>query len=356
MLLGGHDFNFSYPMAATQKTIAERLGLTVAAVSMALRNHPRISEATRARVQAAAAEAGYVTNPAYARRGATRRGKRPRPAMPLALVLERNPSYGPGGKAYQREVRKVAARLGYDVSFHLHEAGQSPARLGDILYHRGIEAVLVGPIFQRRLIEEFPWERFSLAGCEAGHFAPPCHLAMPDVAGAIAQAVDVARSRGYRSLAFAQITEPVPPVDALDRDGPAALFCQRAEGIQFHAETFRTDETLRFVRWIRAVRPDGVLGQTEMFYWWLKDGGWEVPRDLGYMNLRMDADRATDRISGFEEDHLKTAQLACQLVDMEVRQFFRGPPDAPARMLVRMPWFEGETLPFRNKVPPPKPE
>lgn len=337
-------------MWVTQKDLAARLGLTVAAVSMALRNHPRISERTRQRVQAEAEAAGYVVNPAYARRGAVRHGKRARPMMPLALVLQQNPRYAPGGQAYRREVRKVAARLGYDISIHLHHAGDHAGRLGNILYARGVEAVMVGPVFYERLIEEFPWKQFSLAGYEAGHLVPPCHLAMPDVATAIQEAAERAVERGYRRLAFAQISEPVPPVDLLDRYGPAAYLATGAvKGLEVESRDFDGRGRVEFERWVRKFRPDVVLGQTEQFYWWLKEAGWRIPRDMGYMNLRMDADRVAGEVSGFEEDHLRMAHLACQLVDMEVRQFFRGPPENPARMLVRMPWYEGKTLPVRER-------
>jgi LacI family transcriptional regulator len=332
-------------MMVTQKDLALQLGLTPATVSMALRNHPRIGAATRARVQALAAELGYVVNPAFSRRGAMRHDQRPRPVMPLGVILQKNPRYAAGNLAYQNEVRRVAGRLGYNANFYFHEAGDNAARLGEILYLRGVEAVLVGPVYYPRLLEEFPWHRFSLAACEAGHFSPPCHLAMPDVATAIADAVRLARERGYRRLAFAQIQEPLTPVDAMDRLGPTAYFTTESKEFSFASREFDPQDPHPFTNWIRRYRPDIVLGQTELFYWWLKDGGWRVPQDMGYMNLRMDADRSTTGISGFEEDHLKVAQLACQLLDMEVRQFFRGPPEAPARMLVRMPWFEGQTLP-----------
>jgi LacI family transcriptional regulator/LacI family repressor for deo operon, udp, cdd, tsx, nupC, and nupG len=49
-------------MPATLDDIVSRLGISRSTVSRALRNHPRISEQTRARVQEVAREVGYVPN------------------------------------------------------------------------------------------------------------------------------------------------------------------------------------------------------------------------------------------------------------------------------------------------------
>src|SRR4051812_9774003 len=50
----------------TMKTIAAEVGVSVMTVSLALRNHPRISRATRQRVQTVATRLGYRSNPMVA--------------------------------------------------------------------------------------------------------------------------------------------------------------------------------------------------------------------------------------------------------------------------------------------------
>ena len=47
-------------MAATAKEIAQKLGLSAAAVSLALRGRSGVSEATRAKVLETAAQMGYI--------------------------------------------------------------------------------------------------------------------------------------------------------------------------------------------------------------------------------------------------------------------------------------------------------
>lgn len=50
-------------MSVSLKTLAEAAGVSCTTVSLALRNHPRISEATRTRVQRLAVQKGYHPNP-----------------------------------------------------------------------------------------------------------------------------------------------------------------------------------------------------------------------------------------------------------------------------------------------------
>jgi len=48
----------------TMKDIAEAIGITKSAVSLALKNHPRISQARREEIQAVAKQMGYQPNAA----------------------------------------------------------------------------------------------------------------------------------------------------------------------------------------------------------------------------------------------------------------------------------------------------
>ncbi|MDX2109751.1 MAG: LacI family DNA-binding transcriptional regulator [Verrucomicrobiota bacterium] len=332
-------------MPLTLKDLAKELKVTEATVSLALRNHPRISPETRQQVQALAAKLGYIVNPAFSRRGSTRMGKRGRPIMPLALILQRNPSYSHGSEAYQIEIKRIAANFGYVVTLHLLKKDECARRLGDILKNRGVEAVLCGPIYYKSILDDFPWGDFCIGACEAGLYAPPCHLVMPDVGQAILAARQLCVARGYHRIGFAQIIEPTPPVDYLDRYGAASLAATTCpDAVSFTSGDFSARDRTQFLGWVKAGAFDIVIGQTATFYWWLREGGYNIPQDIGFIGLRMDADRTERELSGFEEDHLLTASLACQLVDMEVRQFRRGPPKAPARMLVKMPWYEGRTL------------
>ena len=138
----------------TLRDLAKTLGLAHSTVSMALRNHPAIAQATRERVQQAAEACGYAPNPLIsslltqvkARRVESRR-------MPLAMLslwpcawteLLREPVW----LAYIQGAERRAAELGYYMEpFCIAGANGVPLhRLEGILRSRNIRGLFIPPV------------------------------------------------------------------------------------------------------------------------------------------------------------------------------------------------------------------
>lgn len=332
-------------MPPKQSDLARELGLTVAAVSMALRNHPRIGLETRKRVQALARERGYVPNPAFSRRGALRAEAPSAGFMPVALVLQRNPSCRADFEDYQRELRRIAAGYGYAIQTHLLSREMGMRRLNEVLFNRGVEALLLGPVFEPGVLDELDWDLFSVVACEAGHYRPPCHLVMPDIGGTILRAERLVRARGYRRIGLVQLAEPREPVDHLDRSGAAAYLREEAErhGRVFEALDWEYGQPAVLEAWLARFRPDVVLGQTVTPYWTARDLGWPGGC-FAFLSLRLEPENLREGFSGFIEDHIQTASTALRLLDGEIRAFERGRPARPTRILIDPDWWEGGTL------------
>ncbi|MCX7915174.1 MAG: LacI family DNA-binding transcriptional regulator, partial [Verrucomicrobiae bacterium] len=104
----------------TLATIAEAAGVHKMTVSRALRNHPSISPATRARVQRIAEKLGYRPNPLLSIYQAHVRARRA-PAYQATLAwINDNPSQNywvatPYNRPYLDGVRARAEQLGYRI-------------------------------------------------------------------------------------------------------------------------------------------------------------------------------------------------------------------------------------------------
>ena len=89
----------------TLRDIAKELGVSHVTVSLALRNHPRISEATRERVQKKAEQMGYHPDPMLSALSHYRLTSKEKPVQ--AILAWPNPLKNPG----KLKEHKVTAKL-----------------------------------------------------------------------------------------------------------------------------------------------------------------------------------------------------------------------------------------------------
>jgi DNA-binding LacI/PurR family transcriptional regulator len=134
--------------AGSIRSIATKLGVSRTAVSLALRDSPRISEPLRRKIKQAAAKSGYIPN---ARLQSMMRELRqsvdPSFREHLAM-LSLFPDAAPPWKGWQHlrivadAARTRAHSLGYSLDwFWLKEPGMTPKRLRGILETRGIQGI-----------------------------------------------------------------------------------------------------------------------------------------------------------------------------------------------------------------------
>ena len=131
------------------RDVAKAAGVSLMTVSLALRNHPKISAATRERVRRLAAEIGYRPDPEIARLMTRLHGSKTAGLAPLAIV-DVSPSRSMAGMDYSARVRegavKRARELGYiDACFQVADYDGDLRRLLSVIRHRGIEGVLLLP-------------------------------------------------------------------------------------------------------------------------------------------------------------------------------------------------------------------
>lgn len=253
----------------TLMDIARQAGVSRSTVSMAMQNHPRIAQATRALVKETADQLGYRPDPAMTALAAYRQGKRQtRLHAGLALLhnwgadLHRSSFWGPVVTAMQGE----ADRLGYYLDLMPVAPGKTdgPA-LTRTLRARSIEGVLFLPTRGPDPVHyEVDWNQFVLVGMEFGR----PHTCMPhvirDYFAACAEAYNRLRQAGYARIGLvlssgfkresilpmlggftAQQTldpghDPIPPMVNFNPDQPA-----------------------RLVSWLKKYRPDAVIDWRE---------------------------------------------------------------------------------------------
>jgi DNA-binding LacI/PurR family transcriptional regulator len=143
------------------REIADRTGISRMAVSLALRNKSGVSEATRKKVLKVAKELGYEPDPEVARLLSHIRVKKPvntKACLPLLTSGATSQDWRlyPTERKYVEGAHARAKEYGYHIEeFWINEPGMTPSRLGNIIWSRGIDGVIIAPL-QSKLSEKAP--------------------------------------------------------------------------------------------------------------------------------------------------------------------------------------------------------
>lgn len=348
-----HLMKKSNPPHATMKTVAEHLGLSVAAVSMALNDTGTISHDTRARVKAAAKELGYRPSPLLAAL-ANRRYRPQSAASRGAIAFIRCCTDEYAGPESFAETASRAAELGYSWSAWSVSPRASWAKLGQTLHHRGVLGVIITPIFGMTSLPDFPWSRFAIVSSGRNFFRVP----FPEVAADPFDRVLDVHARilalGYRRPGYVLLRHArMHPDDQARAAAVGFVLAQVPQRDRVPAFESLFDKPLDGLPgWFHAHQPDVVIGFHPGIKIILEAAGVAFPGQCGFASLHLqDYLDSHSGCAGFR-DSIPAEQLAAvDLLDQQIRHHRFGPIESP--FLLRMPfvWVDGPTLPPRGRSP-----
>ena len=339
------------PHKATLQDVADATGVHRTTVSLALRNHPRIPEATRLRIHAAAEKLHYRINPLVSALMQSRRtGKAVRHAT-LAFVTAYPSRYGwrpdhhdrpdffPGAAARARD-------LGYKLEdFWLAEPGMSSKRFCDILTNRGIHGLILARLPPDQHALDLDWTRFSNVALGLTLRAPLLHHVTENHFDTVWQAMRECQARGYKRPGFVYSDANDSPLVGDRWLGAYLAQQQLLFDPKDHLPTcppIPADEA-SFATWLRKYKPDALLcTHARPVLRWLQNLQLSVPGEVGIIDL--DSHPAPDT-TGLSYD---PAQIGALAVDMLVGLLHRnetGIPTAQHETLLTGTWREGSTLP-----------
>lgn len=315
---------------------------------MALRHHPRIPVATRERIEAIAQRMGWRPNPLLAEAmSAIRAGQPASDRVTLAWITQFPEREG------WREVHFFsrvfdgsaarAARAGYKLEhFWLGDARGSVARLGDILYHRGIAGLILAPLPQPAPIE-LTWPRFAAATVGFSVTSPRLHRVTDNHTASVRVALMRLRAAGCQRIGFAISGNFDRRVHGL---WTAGFLWQANEFGDLPPELLHRPaelDEITFIRWVRETRPDAVVSVDRRVFGWLTRAGLRAPRDLAYVNLDIAAPDGT--VAGVYQDPEGIGACCVDMVAGQLLRHERGIPDRPRTTIIDGRWCDGATAP-----------
>lgn len=332
----------------TMRDVARFVGLDPSTVSLALRDHPRISVATRDRVRRAAAELGFTPDPTLGVLASYRRASQARGiTATLGWVNRWNPParlYGYAEfAAYWLGAVAAAEERGYRlVRFDI---GDAPlARLSRLLDARGVAGVIVPP-HEPGCGDWAGLERSRLAVVRIGHSVElAAHAVGCDQAEAAMLAWSRMRDRGYRRIGF--VTQPGG--EAGSRFSAGFLFAQSRADVSERVPVrvldgdTRESERAQLAEWLALHVPDAILTAHAGVRLHLADLGVRVPDDVGLAATSvLDGDCDT----GLDQCSREIGRAAVELLDgLLVRREF-GASDSPRMTTLKARWVDGGGVP-----------
>lgn len=316
-------------------------------VSLALRNHPRISVATRALVQKAAAKLGYRPDPHVAKLMHHLRVRRKvaYQATIAALTTIPDGAEEPYVSDMIRHARRRADELGYGFSlFRFDQAGAALPALHRMLSSRGVEGVLLLPVTNPRSVTRLlDWGEFATITTTYGVLAPEFHRVVPHQFGNALLICQQLAKRGYRRIG---LVLPAEHDLRVHHGFSAAVAWQNLIGgtefVRPLIHVGASPEKTELMGWFKRERPDTIVAAGDKECRPIAQQlGLRVPGPVGFVS----ANKAGRSIfAGIEEQPDEIGATAVEQLASMIQRGEKGVPTVPKVIMIDGRWVEGRSV------------
>lgn len=327
----------------TMRQIATAAGVSVATVSMALRNSEKITAAVREKVRAVAAQLNYRPDPLIAALADRRREHKPASLDVIAYITAyptregwRDNRFAPA--AYEGACARAEQR-GYRVEhFWLRDAQMTSRRLAHILQSRGILGVCFAPFPDVVPQFTFAWDRFCTAAIGYTMLRPALHRASPHQFQGMQLTLNTLRLRGYKHIGVA-LGKRVSKIVAKNWIAAVLLFQYNHGRSAATCLVYEESDRQELTHWLKTGKPDAMIVSDVFLIEWIKEMGIRIPEDMGVVPL--------ERHPGYAGLDQKPAMVGAAAIDLVVGMIQRNetglPPD-PKVVMVEGTWIEGPSI------------
>ncbi len=339
----------------TLQHIADAAGVGKSTVSLALRNDPRLLEATRQRIQAIAEKLGYKANPTVAALMAQLRASRTQKFQAtLGLInasSERDKlSEFQTFRDWVSGCKHRGSQLGYALDeFWLWEPGIDAKRLANILNSRGIRGLIVTGVLNDGLLSaEFSpiWTQFACVVVGVRTTRPKLHCASNDQYATSLDSFQEAIALGYQRPGL--VIERKVDENLNGRFSAGFLMGQLQLSAANRIPTcdFNREDPKSFEEWFSKHQPDVIITLHAELKAWLPKLKITVPEQVGLIHLDRNVDMTDWAGMNQNNDHVGVAALDMLVGALHRAEF--GIPSFAKSMMIESDWVPGATVSRRS--------
>lgn len=331
----------------TIKDVAAAVGVHYSTVSLALRDHPRISPDLRQAIQAEARKLGYRPDPMLSALNAYRTGRFGRGGLSVLAYLtgesERNADLGRyTHRSYWEGALARSSQLGYSLErFWLGDPAYSEERWSQILYTRGIRGLLVACFPGDQPALNLDWGKFCAVRISQSPHEPPLHTISHNQMQVVRLAMHTVRARGFRRPGL--VLYPLSDERSSQLWSAGYLVEQHLMPPEDRVPALQNAWTREaLAQWLREWRPDVVMCNVGFLMVWMRELGLKIPDEIGFVDLNLEGTRTG--VTGVYQNHHSLAATAIDRIASLIHTDSRGVPDQPDLTLISGVWMDGGTL------------
>ncbi len=333
----------------TLRMLAKKAGVHHTTLSRALRDDPRLPEATRLRLRALAEEEGYRPDALITRcMTALQRGRSRSSPQALGLLTSatRMGAGDPPFRAFCRSVQRRAEELGYHIQeLWAGEAGMTVARMNKIIRARGIEGIIIPPNYASGG-GHLSLDLTHLAAVQHCHsiWRPQLNRVEPHNFQNMMIVLRELRHRGYRRIGLVLCL-------GLDRatghEWEGAYYYHHAEHpelVRLRQPCFKCEgfDDAGLLKWVKSQKPDVLVGAFSHHVEFFQQQGVRVPADLGLVSMGVHPWDAP--MAGLDMQSEAIDRAAVDVVVSHLNRNEKGIPKTPRQILIEGVWQDGPTV------------
>ena len=334
--------------------IANALGISKNAVSLALRNDPQIPDATRLLIMAKSRELGYERNPALGHVMSMMRRKGFSGSLGTIALFNANKDAKalrnhPTIPNYVKGCTNRAESLGYSLdTFWLHEEGMTGQRWREILDSRGVIGVIFVGLMQENRLPEFiapVIENFPCVVTGVRTRKPALSFACVDHHIVALRAFEKALELGYKRPALVldnDIDELVERRFSAGYMSGQSLIPPVNRLAPFKELSRATANPSVFREWFDKEKPDVIFTIYNVVRHWLDDMKMRVPEDVGLIQLEWRDSRP--EWAGMNQHNDISGAVAVDMLITMIHNGEKGVPPFPRATLIGPTWVDGKTV------------
>ncbi|GAB5560055.1 MAG: hypothetical protein SynsKO_17020 [Synoicihabitans sp.] len=340
--------------------IARELGVSKTTVSLALRGHPRISTATREKVEAVAKSQGYTIDPHLTRAFSIIQKGRNSTHNVIGYLdtSSRDPDFGnPFAEQVKRNLIQSAKTKGFSVtSFEVNPDKMPFTRLRQIIESRNIRYLLVP---SPALIDDLDlnWENHSTIVLSTRPLRHRFNRVTTSNYQAVSVLMNQVRKKGYNQPGLIIRRD----IDAIQDSECSIAFEGFRKSLKFNCSvpilyTGPGTTQLAYERWFWKHQPDVIIqnnrvgitrkgpeNYTQIFSKFKK----AMPSHIGRCSLN--ADSEMEPVSGIIRNEQEIGYSAIELMLSMIERNVMGLPNHPKTLTILSDWFNGASLPTKPR-------